>query len=302
LITSRIFAVSPYFTVIAEYCHLGRAAEVLGVGQPALSMSLRRLERAAQAKLVQRTPKGVQLTAVGRAFLAHSRRLRLVRDDLAREIADLAHARAGELRIGASPAITESLLPQVCTALYGRAPKITMTVTQQDNDALLPALRNGEVDLVVIHARNPAPPEIEQIWLREDPFVVYCAAGHPLVKRRSVKLVELAEECWASTPAGAANWLQAIFRERGLPTPRLSLISDSVTLRMRTVAASNLLGVASASVVKGAAQRLGLVILRIADQKWSLPIAIAHRKDAYLSPAMTLFIELLEAKAKEIVV
>lgn len=291
-----------YFTVIAEHCHLGRAAEVLGVGQPALSMSLRRLEKAAQAKLVQRTPKGVELTAVGRAFLAHSRRLRLVRDDLAREIADLAHARAGNLRIGASPAITESLLPKACTALFERAPKIAMTVTQQDNDALLPALRNGEVDLVVMHARTPPPPEIEQIWLREDPFVVYCAAGHPLGKRKSIKLAELAEERWACTPAGAANWLQLIFEQRGLPPPRLSLVSDSVTLRLRTVAASALLGVASASVVKGSAQRLRLVMLRIADQKWSRPIAIAHRKDAYLSPAMMLFIEVLETTAKEIVV
>ena len=75
---------------------LGRAAEVLGLGQPALSMSLRRLEQSAQAKLVQRTPKGVELTAVGRVLLSHVKRLRLAREDLAREIADVAHARTGE--------------------------------------------------------------------------------------------------------------------------------------------------------------------------------------------------------------
>ena len=291
-----------YFAVIAEHRHLGRAAEALGLGQPALSMSLRRLEQSAQAKLVQRTPKGVELTAVGRALLAHVRRLRLARDDLAREIADIAHARIGELRIGASPAITESLLPQVCTALFEHAPKVTLTIMQQDNDALLPALRDGELDLVVIHARTPPPPEIEQLPLREDQFVVYCSVGHRLAKRRSVKLADLAEESWACTPAGAVSWLQWICKERGLPPPRLSLISDSVTLRLRTVAASGLLGIASASVVKRAAPRLGLVILRIADQKWSRPIALAYRKDAYRSPAMMRFIEILRATAKEIAV
>jgi DNA-binding transcriptional LysR family regulator len=48
-----------YFAVVAQHGHLGRAAEALGLGQPALSMSLRRLEKSAQAKLVKRTPKGV---------------------------------------------------------------------------------------------------------------------------------------------------------------------------------------------------------------------------------------------------
>src|SRR5687767_28790 len=93
-----------YFAVLAEHGQLVRAAEALGLSQPALSLSLRRLEKSAQAKLVKRTPKGVELTAVGTALLSHVRRLRLARDDLAREVADLAQGRAGNLRIGASPA------------------------------------------------------------------------------------------------------------------------------------------------------------------------------------------------------
>ena len=78
-----------YFAVVSQHGHLGRAAEALGLGQPALSMSLRRLEKSAQAKLVKRTPKGVELTAVGAALLSHVSKLRLARADLAREVADL---------------------------------------------------------------------------------------------------------------------------------------------------------------------------------------------------------------------
>lgn len=286
-----------YFAVIAEHGHLGRAAEALGLGQPALSISLRRLERAADAKLVKRTPKGVELTAVGSALLAHVRRLRLARDDLAREIADLAHARAGDLRIGASPANAETLLPQVCSALFEQAPKVTLTVMVQDNDALLPALRKGELDFVVIHARQPPPPEIEQVPLRDDEFVVYCSVRHRLAKRRSLMLADLVEESWASTPAGAVSWLQRTFGESGLPPPRLMLISDSVALRLRTVASSRLLGIASKQVVQPAASQLGLVILPVIEPAWTRPIAVAYRKDAYLSPAAKHFIEILKAAA-----
>ena len=52
-----------YFAAVAEHGNLGRAAEALDLSQPALSKSVRRLELWAGTKLVQRTPKGVELTA-----------------------------------------------------------------------------------------------------------------------------------------------------------------------------------------------------------------------------------------------
>lgn len=289
-----------YFAAIAAHGHLGRAAEALGLGQPALSMSLRRLEKSAQAKLVKRTPKGVELTSVGSALLAHVRRLRLARDDLAREISDLAHARAGDLRIGTSPANAESLLSQACSALFEDAPKITLTATVHDNDVLLPALRRGELDLVVIHVRQNSYPDIEQVLLRDDEFVVYCSARHRLAKRRSIVLRDLAQERWASTPAGAVNWLQRTFDERGQPPPQLALVSDSVALRLRTVASSDLLGIASRRVVHAASPHLGLTILPVKEPNWIRPVAVAYRKDGYLSPVAKRFIEILKAAAKEI--
>lgn len=286
-----------YFAVIAEHRHLGRAAAALGLGQPALSMSLRRLEKSAQTKLVKRTPKGVELTAVGAALLTHVRRLRLAQDDLAREIADLSHARAGDLRIGTSPANAEWLLPRVCSSLLREATKVTVMAIVQDNEGLLPALRRGELDFVVIHIRQDSYPDIEQVILREDEFVVYCSVHHRLAKRKSVMLRDLAEERWAST-AASASWLRRTSEERGLLPPQLALVSDSVALRLRTVASSDLLGIASKQVVEVAAPHLRLRTLPVHNQNWIRPVAIAYRKDAYLSPAARRFIELLKASAK----
>src|SRR5262245_26339494 len=103
-----------YFAVLAEHGQLVRAAEALGLSQPALSLSLRRLEKSAQAKLVRRTPKGVELTDVGAALLTHVERLRLARHDLAREVADLAQGTAGQLRVGTGPATADGFLPLAC--------------------------------------------------------------------------------------------------------------------------------------------------------------------------------------------
>lgn len=292
-----------YFAMVAQHGHLGRAAEALGLGQPALSMSLRRLERSAQAKLVRRTPKGVELTAVGTALLSHIGRLRLARDDLAREVADLALGRAGYLRIGASPSNADVLLPEACSELLLEAPKVTLTVDVRDNDALLPALRKGELDIVVTHARKPSQPDLTLEQIREDEFVVCCASNHRLARRRSVALEDLAQERWAAAASatgefGPLRLLGAAFEERGLPAPRIALVTDLVMFKLRAVAASDLVGTAVRGNLSTAAIRLGLKILPARDLDWVRPVAVAYRRDAYLPPAGRRFIEILKAAAR----
>jgi DNA-binding transcriptional LysR family regulator len=300
-----------YFAVVAQHGHLGRAAEALGLGQPALSMSLRRLEKSAQAKLVKRTPKGVELTAVGAALLSHVSKLRLARDDLAREVADLAHGRAGHVRIGASPSNAEVFLPEACSTLLLEAPKVTLNVAVLDNDALLPALRKGDLDIAVTHTQQFRQPDVTQERFREDEFVVYCASSHRLAKRKSVTLDDLAQERWAISAAGAARdrpvapfgsllSLRRVFEERGLPAPRITLVSDLVLFKLRAVAGSDLVGVTVKANVHAVATQLRLKILPVKGLDWLRPVAVAYRKDAYLSPAARRFIEILKAAARGI--
>jgi DNA-binding transcriptional LysR family regulator len=291
-----------YFAVVARHGHLGRAAEALGLGQPALSMSLRRLERSAQAKLVKRTPKGVEVTAVGAALLSHAERLRLARDDLAREVADLAHGRAGHLRLGASPSNVDVTLPDACSALLMQASKVTLNVTVLDNDALLPALHKGELDLALTHTRQLSSPDVVLESVREDEFVVYCAAGHRLVRRRSIALSDLAQERWAVATSATQslaplNVLTKACEDAGLPPPAIALVSDLVMFRLRAVARSDLLGIAVRPNVEEVAERFSLKVLPFKRPEWTRRVAVAYRKDGYLSPAARRFIEILKTTA-----
>jgi DNA-binding transcriptional LysR family regulator len=294
-----------YFAAVARHGHLGRAAEALGLGQPALSMSLRRLERSAQAKLVRRTPKGVELTAVGAAVLAHATRLRLARDDLAREVSDLAHGRAGHLRIGASPSNVDVTLPQACSALLMEAPKVTVELAVLDNDALLPTLRKGDLDLVATHTRQASLPDVALEAFRRDEFVVYCASSHRLARRTSITLSDLAQERWAVATSASGSFgpllaLHEAFEQHRLPAPRLALVTDLVMFRLRAVACSDLLGLAVRPNVEYAAERLGLKILPIERREWIRSAVIGYRKDGYLSPAARRFIEILKLTAGKV--
>jgi len=189
------------------------------------------------------------------------------------------------------------------------APKVTLNVAVLDNDALLPALRKGDLDIAVTHTQQLRQPDVTQELFREDEFVVYCSSNHRLAKRKSVTLEDLAQERWAISAAGAAQdrpilpfgsllSLRRAFEERDLPAPRITLVSDLVMFKLRAVAGSDLIGVTVKANIQ-AMHQLGLKILPVRGLDWIRPVAIAYRKDAYLPPAARRFIEILKATARE---
>src|SRR3954466_2130913 len=164
-----------YFEEIAEQRHLGRAAERLGLSQPALSKSLRRLEEVMHVKLFDRNAKGLELTAEGSLLLARARDLRLSLRNVAREVSELSEGRAGHLRIGVGPTIPTRLISSSLAKLLIDAPRIAARVTISDADEIIPALRKGELDLN-INVMHVSPPEgLCYVRLYEEEYVV-CAS------------------------------------------------------------------------------------------------------------------------------
>lgn len=291
-----------YFAMLAEHGHVGRAAEALGLGQPALSMSLRRLEKSLQAKLVKRTPKGVELTAVGAALLAHVRRLRLAHDDMAREVADLSEGRAGHLRIGISPGFTESVTGAACSVLVKEAPKVTLKIDVTTPDELLSALRNGTLDLTASVIPLTRAEDVVHEHLLDDEFIVYASVNHRLAGRKRVTLADLAQERWTTLAASGFSWqaVRRAFEERGLPPPALAMESNSMSIRLQAVASSDLLGFSSRPVLRRADPRLRLTELPVKELKWVRQNGVSYRKDGYLSPSGRRLVEILKSKTREI--
>lgn len=289
-----------YFAAVAEHGHVGRAAEALGLSQPALSRSLRRLEESMHTALVTRTPKGVELTTVGAAFLSRVHRLRLTLDDIGREVDDLTSGRAGQLRVGANSIAIEHVLPAMMGPLLKAAPKLTIKIAVGSNDTLVPALRNGQVDLIVSGIAYPAEQDFLQVHLWDDDYYVYASANHRLASRKRLTIADVAAEKWAMPPdAPPTLWLRRTFHDQGLAPPNVMLETSSLSLRLRAVASSDLLDFLPRTTGRSAMEALRLVELRVKGLAWSRPLVAQYRKDAYLSPAATLFIDILKATARE---
>lgn len=285
-----------YFSVIAEHRNLGRAAEALGLSQPALSMSLRRLEKTMQAKLVRRTPKGVELTAVGSALLARIHSLRLSMNDVTREAADLSQGRAGHVRVGAAPEFAEILLPLALRELFEAAPKATVSLTVAAPDVLRPALRSGELDLIITGVAGAPYEGLQHVRLFDDEFVVVSSATHRLVRQERVTIPDLAGERWAAAGPGilAWKWLNQMFKNYSLPPPQLAMESNSAWARLLTIASSQLLGFSSKRFLEQEASHLSLAVLHVPESIWSRRIGVSYRRDAYLPPAAMRLTEIFK--------
>ncbi len=294
-----------YFAAIAEHGQLQIAATALGLSQPALSISLRRLEQAMNAKLLKRTPKGVELTSTGAALLARVSNLRLSLDDVMREIADLGEGRAGHLRIGMIESNSNAqVVPRACTALLTEAPRLTLKLATDAHYTLMAALRSGALDVAVTMNRTQAPREADMIEQRlyDVETAIFASANHRLAKRRQLTFTDLAQERWAlSAPdIGGVRLLAEAFASVGLPPPKAVVEASSVMTRFHLVATSDLLTYATRPVSQYAADQLGIVDLRVKGLPAGRYICATYRKDAYLPPAAFRFIEILKATAKNI--
>lgn len=138
------------FAAVAEHEHYTRAADELGISQPALSVHVRDLERYFGMALFERAGRNVRLTDAGRLVQGYARRILALAVELDEAVADLHGLRRGELRLGASTTVGEYLLPAVLGAFRRRYPGVAVGVEIANTGRIVDRLRHGELHLGLI--------------------------------------------------------------------------------------------------------------------------------------------------------
>jgi len=292
-----------YFAAIAKHGQVQRAAAALGLSQPALSKSLKRLEQTLKTSLLKRTPKGVELTSVGKALLSHIDRMRLTLTDIAREATDLSEGRTGQLHVGTGPDLALTIVPYACAALLKDAPMATLRMTAGTADVLLPALSRGEMDLSVNATPLAKYDDLAHEPVIEEQYLVYCSSNHRLAKKKGVTLADLTGEKWTLADSSASllqQDLHQIFAAEGLPAPKVAVETNSVAFRTLLLPSTDLLGFLPKRAIEKSPAREQLTQLKIKGLSYQRTISICYRKDAYISPIAQRFIDTLKATARAI--
>ncbi len=213
-----------YFREVARQLHFRKAAETLGVAQPALSRAVAQLETALNADLLNRTRRGVEVTPAGRLLLDRIEPQLRALAMLPAELQALAEGQVGHVRVAFTGLAMATVLPPIIREFHRRHPKIRLELTESPTSAQLAALLAGDIACGFFHPDAATPGVRTHVLLRERNGILLPAA-HPLAKTATLRLRDLAATPFVLFPRthnpGFYDRILAAFASAGI-TPRIA--------------------------------------------------------------------------------
>jgi DNA-binding transcriptional LysR family regulator len=279
-----------YFVAVAEELSFTRAARNLNIAQPPLSQQIRDLEGQLGVSLFLRTHHHVELTAAGRQFLRDARDILLRADDAVTTVRRAAQGEEGELRLGfVSTAMYSDAVPQMVRDFRSRHPAVALHLEQLSTVQQVQALVSGRIDAGFLRPPVAEPRLVLRTVVREA-LLLALPLGHPLARRRRVKLRSAAEERWVmiSREMGAGYFQQTfeLCLEAGF-TPRVSMEVGEIQTVVGLVAAGFGVALVPASIT--ALQHRGAVYVPLSSPRGSVEICVAYLRNPH-SPVFQHFL------------
>jgi DNA-binding transcriptional LysR family regulator len=292
---------------VAQHGSMAKAGAHLGMTQSSVSQAIAALEHALDARLLDRTKRGVEPTIYGNALL---KRARIAFDELrqgVKEIEFLSEHAAGEVRIGCPEAIAAGILPPIIEHMSQRYPRVNLQVLNWTNVGMdFTVLYERTVDLVLSQLPKPledSPAEdLKSEVLFYDQICLATGLRSPWARRRKIDLADLVDARWMMAPSEAlgASAVKDAFRARGLEPPQVSVATYSIHLRNFLSMSGRFIAAVPASVLRLNAELFFLKRLPIELPMPPWPVAIVMLKNRTLSPVVERFIECAREVAKSI--
>jgi LysR family transcriptional regulator, regulator of abg operon len=280
---------------IVERGSLRAAARHLDLAQPALTRSIRTLERELGSTLFERAAKGMVLTPQGRLFYQRAsavvNELRRARDELEQSHGDM----QGTVVVGLSIMPHVGMLPDALPAFRQRFPKVVLKIIEGLYPAIEPGLRDGSIDFYI-----GASPQVKPAsgllceLLFENTRTVVGRKNHPLAGANSLR--ELTEAEWATTSVNynAAQDLNELFASYNLGPPRVMLQAHSAMSVMVALAYSDLLAILPTQWNEFPLTRDALQVIAVRERLPAPAIVCIRRPELPLTPAAEFLCDMLK--------
>jgi DNA-binding transcriptional LysR family regulator len=278
------------FVVLAEELHFGRAAGLLHVSQPALTLSIQQLERGLGVQLLTRSTRSVALTAAGQDFLDRLRPALQALDEALDSARRWAEGTTGVLRLGYLIGAGLERLPRLLRNFADAYPDIRVETVEYDFSDPSAGLAAGEVDIALVR------PPIDSKGLRfhrisQEGWVACVARDHPLAGADRVLLADILGEPIVAAPQSAGGWrdywLASAYRDR----KPARVVAEAATFEAEFTAVAQGKGI-SITVETAATyfRRPGVVFIPIVDAPPCSVSLAWPRKGA--GPAVARFVRL----------
>ena len=286
--------------MVGEYGSIQHAARELQISQPAATKLIQDLELDFEVQLFERTNRGVVPTDFGEALIRHGKLIIGQVSNAAQELDDLSEGSSGRVVIGTLLAAAPILLPAAIETLIAERPKVAIKVVEGTNDALMPALYSGEIDMIV--GRLPAfraRAELVQEKLFDERILAVVGRQHPLAGKKSVSFRQLRPFGWILPPPETTlrRQIDQYFVSQKQYAPPHVLESVSYLANRALFQKLDLIGLMPEHVVAHDIDE-GLLV----ELNWNVPVGngpvgISYRGPDSLSPAGTEFLKALRSAA-----
>lgn len=287
------------FFVAVQRGSMAKAAQTLGITQPAVSKVISDLEHTLGVRLLDRGAQGVEPTKYGRALLT---RANAAFDELRQSVRDiefLADPAVGEVRIGCQETFAAAILPSVIHRFSQNYPRVRLHVEQLGSLAAeSSALRERTIDLGMFLLVKPHDEKlfaddlnVEVLFLEQ--MVVVAGRQSRWARRRKIDLAELVDEPWVLTESDTLSYLRIVeaFAARGLGAPTRILQTLSSHIRVNLASSGSHIATVANSTLRVYGERFALKALPVDLPARPWPAVIVTLKNRTLSPVVEHFIQ-----------
>lgn len=209
-----------YFLVVADELHFGRAAELLSMSQPPLTVAVKKLEKELNVLLFDRSTRSVKLTAAGQMFRDG---LTPVLADLGRVVSEVSEVNTGirgKLTIGFVSSASYTVIPEAVRLFRERRPLVELALNPVTTDEQVDLLVEGRLDIGILRDPMRLPGmNLEQI--HTEPLVLVLPEAHPLAALTTVSVDDFARENFILFPykhmSGFFSVVHSLFDGHGQP-------------------------------------------------------------------------------------
>lgn len=269
------------FYVVANHCNITKASEELSISQPAISKSIKNLEEQLGGQLFVRTKRGVVLTEEGKEFYNYIKQAIEYINNAENKFTDLINLETGCIKIGISTTLTKEFLLPYLEEFHSLYPKIDIQIITNLTSDLMPKLKNGLIDIVILNLNDKNyGNDIDIIKCRKiyDCFVVNNKYKDLTLKEVSIKDLNNYPLILQAKGSNTREFLDNIARENGVVLkPNIELASYSLVVEFSKIGLG--IGYVTKEYIKEAIKNKELYELKLKEKIPSRYIGIALSKN-----------------------
>ena len=300
-----------FFLAVVKHNSFNKAAEYLNVSQPGISKAIHELEEIMSVKLINRLPKGIELTNFGRVLEKYSNLIMADINNAEKEIKSLKEGTFGTINIGVAFSPRIYLLPKSSINLQLKFPEIILNVYAGSRNDLLLRLLEGKIDLFVSAIVPEDIKIIEDINIQDLKFLplykdtqyLVTRIDHPLQYKKNIKLQDTLDFDWI-LPDHEKNFrlfnMNDQFLKNNLKLPIPKIVYNSGNFALNVIKNSDFLGIHPKQMIETQGNGL-LAILDLEGITMEPSYGITYLANKPLRQSVKLIIEELSLVSKEMI-